>query len=56
MCICVCVHLSIVNTQDATYQDPIGELPARKLASGTVRQQKDDSFDEDELGDDLLPE
>lgn len=41
---------------DATYQDPIGELQVRRLASGSTKQQKDDDFDDDELGDDLLPE
>ena len=40
---------------DATYADPLGDLPPRpKTAS--KRQQEDDDFQNAELDDDLLPE
>ena len=48
-------HVVIISSSDATYVDPLGDLPPRpKTAS--KRQQDEDDFQNAELDDDLLPE
>ena len=48
-----CFHIS-----DASYTDPIGEAPARpKTAGGAGRRAVEiDDFEDDDIGDDLLPD
>lgn len=41
---------------DASYVDPIGEAPSRPKTAGGRRQQVEDEFADDEIGDDLLPD
>ena len=41
---------------DATYSDPIGDLPPRPRTSAKTRVVEDDDFGDEELGDDMLPE
>lgn len=41
---------------DATYSDPIGELPPRPRTAARTKVVDDDDFGDEELGDDLLPE
>ena len=41
---------------DASYSDPIGDLPSRPRTSARTRVVEDDDFGDEELGDDLLPE
>jgi intraflagellar transport protein 88 len=40
---------------DASYTDPMGELPPRPKTAAK-RREDDDTFEGDELGDDMLPE
>ena len=41
---------------DATYSDPIGDLPPRPRTAARTRVADEDDFGDEELGDDLLPE
>ncbi|KAK8769213.1 hypothetical protein V5799_014322 [Amblyomma americanum] len=41
---------------DASYEDPLGPLEERPRTAARARNLVDDDFDNDELGDDLLPE
>ena len=51
------VHSSTLDTHtDASYSDPLGELPERPKTAARQRQEEDDEFHDAELGDDLLPE
>jgi len=41
---------------DGSYSDPLGPMPERPKTSGAVRPGIDDGFEDEEIGDDLLPE
>ena len=41
---------------DASYLDPLGELPERPKTAARQRPAEDDGFQDADLGDDLLPE
>lgn len=41
---------------DASYSDPIGDLPPRPRTAARTKMVDDDDFGDEELGDDLLPE
>ena len=43
-------------TTDASYTDPLGDLPERPKTAARQRPADDDEFMDAELGDDLLPE
>lgn len=41
---------------DASYEDPLGPLEERPRTAARTRHQVEDDFDNEELGDDMLPE
>ncbi|XP_049272467.1 LOW QUALITY PROTEIN: intraflagellar transport protein 88 homolog [Rhipicephalus sanguineus] len=41
---------------DASYEDPLGPLEERPRTAARTRNQVEDDFDNEELGDDMLPE
>ena len=41
---------------DASYTDPLGDLPDRPKTAARQRPADEDEFKDAELGDDLLPE
>ncbi|CAI8003546.1 Intraflagellar transport protein 88 homolog [Geodia barretti] len=41
---------------DASYTDPLGEIPQRPMTAARARPAEEDEFEGVELGDDLLPE
>ena len=41
---------------DSTYSDPLGPAPERPRTSAGNRGRDDNDFDDDVIGDDLLPE
>ena len=41
---------------DSTYSDPLGPAPERPRTSAGNRLKNEDEFDDEEIGDDLLPE
>ena len=43
-------------TSDASYTDPLGELPPRPKTAAKQRKDDDEDFGDEELGDDMLPE
>lgn len=48
-------NYAVIRIIDASYTDPLGDLPPRpKTAS--KRQQEEDDFQDAEVGDDLLPD
>ena len=44
----------LYNSIDTTYNDPLGDAPARPKTA--ARRRNEDEFGDEELGDDLLPE
>ena len=41
---------------DSSYADPLGPAPERPRTSAGNRLKNEDEFDDEEIGDDLLPE
>ena len=46
----------VKRTADATYSDPLGQLPERPKTSAQTRPLGEDEFDDADLTDELLPE
>ena len=49
------LHIPTPHT-DASYTDPLGDLPERPKTAARQRPADEDEFKDAELGDDLLPE
>ncbi|KAH6927253.1 hypothetical protein HPB50_001129 [Hyalomma asiaticum] len=43
-------------SSNASYEDPLGPLEERPRTAARTRNQVEDDFDNEELGDDMLPE